>query len=321
MSSPVIPLALAGAALYLMSGSKSKGSKGSSIGDSPDGLTYKLPPGGKIPQLYGPGAAQPSSNGGGGTGVGEDVWKNRQQALYDLSKVRFSFQGSEISLCAKCDPQGVDGKPGNDTRNAVKAFQALAGIPVTGDWDQATNIGMTNVIRSLVAGVPIPCDPLLSYAAPLGCFALQGGTFGLMPSVANSESEKKPPSTSKPAPSTQEDPPPSTGGPKYGSDELLVANGDCSLILHQDDAFFDEQKMLIIESALDGLTDGQAANEIHEEMMRRYIPMCLFLGKDQVGQGVKTWWSTNLAHVASSLKSYELLPEMLEEDAYKYGIL
>ena len=315
MSSPVIPLAFAGAALYLMSGSKSKRSKGSSVSDSTDGLTYKRPSGGKIPQLYGPGAAQSSSNDGGGTGVGEDVWKNRQQALYDLSQIRFSFQGSEISLCAKCDPQGVDGKPGNDTRNAVKAFQALAGIPVTGDWDQATNIGMTSVISSLVAGVPIPCDPLLSYAAPLGCFALQDGTFGLMPSVVNSGSA----GVSDPAPQDPAEPTPQ--GSQYGPDELLVADGNCDFILHIDDRFFDEQRDLMILSALEDLTDGQAADEIHEEMMRRYIPMCLFLGKDQVGQGVKTWWSTNLAHVASGLRSYELLPEVLEEDAYKYGIL
>jgi len=78
--------------------------------------------------------------------------------------------------------------------------------------------------------------------------------------------------------------------------------------------------ILKTSKALDGMTDGIAAEEIHEEMMSRYIPMCLFLGKDNVGPGVLNWWNTNLSHVASKLKSYDLLPELLEEDAAKYGL-
>jgi hypothetical protein len=66
--------------------------------------------------------------------------------------------------------------------------------------------------------------------------------------------------------------------------------------------------------------DGESAEEIHEEMMSRYIPMCLFLGREKVGQGILTWWNMNLSHVASKLKSYELLPEFLEEQAEEYGI-
>jgi hypothetical protein len=116
------------------------------------------------------------------------------------------------------------------------------------------------------------------------------------------------------------DPTEPPSGSQYGPDELLVTDGDCNYIEHQDDAFFGEQNRVIIQYALDGMTDGIAAEGIHEEMMSRYIPMCLFLGKDNVGPGVLNWWNTNLSHVASKLKSYDLLPELLEEDAAKYGL-
>lgn len=296
-----------------MSGSKSKKSgRGSAAG----GLTYKVPTGSKIPQIYGKDALTPPK-----TNDTESDWRNRQEALQALSKIRFNFQGTEASLCAKCDPQGVDGKAGKNTRNAVKAFQALAGLSVTGNWGETEDRAMFATLKSISSGLPIPCDPLLSYPSPLACFSLEDGSFGLMPSISSTSKSPSPSSSTDPNPQEPSAPAPAPSGPKYGPDELLVSDADCNFILHQDDGFFDEQRLLMIESALDGMTDGDTATEIHEEMMRRYIPMCLFLGKDQVGQGVKTWWSTNLAHVASSLNSYELLPDMLEEDAYKYGIL
>lgn len=247
-----------------MSGSKSKKSSRS---DSSNGLTYKKPSGIKIPQLYGPNALTPPQ-----TKDTPADWRKRQEALQALSQIRFNFQGTEASLCSKCDPQGVDGNPGKNTKNAVKAFQALAGISVTGSWGQAEDRAMHTVLKSIGAGLPIPCDPLQSYSSPLACFALEDGSFGLMPSISDAPKPSAPaPAPNDSQPQDPTEPPPA--GSEYGPYDLLVADGDCNFILHQDDAFFDEQRNLMIESALDGLTDGQAANEIHEEMMRRYIPM------------------------------------------------
>ena len=120
MSQAIVPLALAGAAVLILGGSKSKKSRS---GTAKPGTAPSIPTDASIPSAYGPDAARPPST----TDSAAD-WKMRQEALTALSKMSFSFEGREIPLCAKCNPGAIDGKPGQNTRNAVKAFQALAGI-------------------------------------------------------------------------------------------------------------------------------------------------------------------------------------------------
>lgn len=307
--SSAAPLILAGAALLLVS---AKGKKKSGRTGSAKKAEYSLPKNVALPQIYGPLATTAPRT----TNSSLD-WIERQKALFAISQIQFSMDGKTVYLCSKCDPKGFDGNPGSDTKKAVKAFQALAGITPTGNWGQQEDAAMWQVIKSFNDGIHIPCDPLVMYPSPLGCFIQAGGGYGLEPSLQDAPAPKPEPSSDDPGVDPAE---PADDSPKYGPDELLVTDGDCNYIEHQDDAFFTEQNNLIIMSALDGLTDGIAAEEIHEEMMGRYIPMCLFLGREQVGQGVLTWWNTNLAHVASKLKSYDLLPELLEEDAVKYGL-
>jgi len=312
MSSPVVPIALGAAALIFLSGKKSKKSSSSSGG------------GGNLPKIYIPEAPPPKIPQSGGSSNSSSAWMARQRALTYLSQIHWGNGQVRINLCSKCDPKGIDGKVGPNTRAAVRAFQALSGLPVTGNWGQSESDFMTKALNSLDRGNFYPCDPLRSAPAPLGCFIQPNGEFGLMPSFdsleeSNHASNSSPNPTAKPEPQDPTEPPGEAS--EFGPDELLVADGDCNYIIHQDDRFFIEQNRLIIQSALEGLTDDQAADDIHEEMMNRYIPMCLFLGKDKVGEGVRTWWNVNLGHVAGKLKSYELMPEMLEEDAYEYGLI
>lgn len=316
--SSAVPLILAGAALLLVSAKGKKKSGGTAVSPAVSPAadkrpTYSLPKNVVVPQLYGPLATTAPTT----TNSSFD-WTERQKALFAISQLEFSIGGGKtVYLCAKCDPQGADGKPGSDTKKAVKAFQALVGITPTGDWGQREDDAMFMVIQSFNDGIHIPCDPLITYPSPLGCFIQAGGGYGLEPSIQDEPAPESSTPSDEPDPDS---PKPTDDSPKYGPDELLVADGDCNYIEHQDDAFFGEQNKLIIMSALDGLTDNIAADEIHEEMMSRYIPMCLFLGREKVGQGVLTWWNMNLAHVASKLKSYDLLPELLEEDAVRYGL-
>jgi len=296
----------------LVSAKGKKKSRGTVAAKKP---TYSLPKNVVVPQIYGPLATTAPTT----TNSSHD-WTERQRALFAISQIEFSIGGGKtVYLCAKCDPKGVDGKPGSDTQKAVKAFQALTAITPTGNWGKREDAAMYMVISSFNDGIHIPCDPLATYAAPLGCFMQAGGGYGLEPSIQDD------PVATKPKPSSTEpdevDPSePADDSPEYGPDELLVADRDCNYIEHQDDAFFTEQTKLCIQYGLDGMFDGESAEEIHEEMMSRYIPMCLFLGREKVGQGILTWWNMNLSHVASKLKSYELLPEFLEEQAEEYGI-
>ncbi len=311
--SSAAPLILAGAALFLLSAKGKKKSGGTTVVTSK--AAYSLPNNVVIPQIYGPLATVAPT-----TTSSSFDWTERQKALFAISQIQFSIGGGKtVYLCAKCDPDGIDGNPGSDTKKAVKAFQALAGITPTGNWGQQEDDAMWMIIQSFNDGVPIPCDPLIAYPSPLGCFLQGDGGYGLQPSIQDEPAPEPEPSSSA-EPDDIDESGPTADSPQYGPDELLVADGNCNYIEHQDDAFFTEQTRLIILSALDGLIDDQATEEINEEMMSRYIPMCLFLGRDKVGQGVLTWWNTNLAHISGKLKSYDLLPELLEEDAVKYGI-
>ena len=304
MGTPLVPIALAGAAIFLLSSGKKRG------GQTASGFSYKPLPKGSIPQVYG--GLPPSGN------QSTTTWIQRQEALTALSNIEFlSSSGQSIPLCSKCDPKGVDGKPGKNTLNAVKAFQALAGLDPTGEWKLEEDRAMHKILSAVSQGIPIECDPLVGYPAPFACFTYGDGFALRLQEGATAPAKAPSPSAPKPKPA----PTPSGEPVEYGPDELLVADAECNYILHQDDKWFTEQNRRVIEYALDGMTDVQAAEEIHESMLADYIPLCLSLGYSGIGPGVKQFWDVNLAHVVGRLKGYELLPETLEEDAIKYGLL
>ncbi len=116
--------------------------------------------------------------------------------------------------------------------------------------------------------------------------------------------------------------PPIAPSPRqFGEDELLVADAECNYIIHRDDRWFDEQRRRTLAYAMDGAFDVVSAEEIHNSMLMDHIPLCFTLGRNGVGPGVKEFWDTNLAHVVADLQRYEVLPETIEEDAVKYGLL
>ncbi len=294
MALPLVPLALAGAGLFLLSSGKKPRKGGPSRATA-----YKAPPLGKVPQVYGGTAPSAPKDVG--------AWFERQEALKALSQVVFNTNTGTVDLCSKCDPGNVDGKPGPKTRGAVKAFQALAGLQATGEWGDVEQAAMRRIFTSLEAGLPIECDPLLGYPAPFACFVVDDG-YGLMPATPTEKPE--------PAPSGGGDAP-----PEYGPDDLLVMDAECNWVLHQDIRFFDEQKLRVIESALEGDFSPEAASEITEAMLAEYAPLCLSLGINGVGEGVRDWWNVNMESIIGSLKNYEELPEFLEEDAIEHGLL
>lgn len=109
--------------------------------------------------------------------------------------------------------------------------------------------------------------------------------------------------------------------PQFGEDELLVADPECDYIIHHDDRWFEEQKRRTLAYAMDGAFDVESAGEIHRSMLSDYIPLCLTLGRNGVGPGVRDFWDKNLAHVVADLQRYEILPETIDEDAAKFGLL
>lgn len=310
MGSPLVPLALAGAAVVLLASGKKR--KKSEAGAGTFLYSHPKP---AAPPVYGGGAIPEDAPGA------QSNWVERQKALQWISEIRFTTQdGGSVPLCGKCHPGAADGKPGKKTRAAIKAFQAIAGLDVDGEWDLREDLAMDKIVAAVMQDLPISCDPLVGYPAPFACFVQDGGDFGLMliegtKGVADESAVSPKPKPPAPAPS------PSEAQKEYGPDELLVADAECNYILHQDMKWFDEQKRRAIGYALNGMTDSQAANEIHESMLADYIPLCLSLGRNSVGPGVKQFWDQNLAHVANMLKGYELLPETLEQDAIEMGLL
>lgn len=303
MGTPLVPLVLAGAAVVLLSSSKKK--KSARKGGT---LSYKPPASSEIPQIYSGGAAPVSDPGS------QSSWAQRQEALQAISQIEFFAPGGgSVSLCAKCHPGTVDGKPGSRTRSAIRAFQAISGLEVDGEWDENEDRAMHRILNAVSRGVPISCDPLLGYPAPFACFVQEGGGFGLMLVEGEKSSKTDPIHTPEPAPSPSQS--------EYGDDDLLVADAECNYILHQSDKWFIEQQRRCIEYALADMTDGQAAGAINESMLADYIPLCLSLGRDGVGQGVRQFWDANAGWINSLLQKYEILPELLEEDAIKFGLL
>ena len=111
-----------------------------------------------------------------------------------------------------------------------------------------------------------------------------------------------------------------SGGP-FGPDELLVADPQCNYMQHIADEFFEVQRKRAVEYALEGNTMGQDAEAIHQEMVEQYMPLCASLGREGVGPGVRKWWDQNVGHVAGILSGYQHLPESLEQDAQRYGLI
>lgn len=109
--------------------------------------------------------------------------------------------------------------------------------------------------------------------------------------------------------------------PQFGEDELLVADAECNYIIHRSDKWLEEQKRRTLAYAMDGAFDVVSAEEIHDSMLMDHIPLCFTLGRNGVGPGVKEFWDANLAHVVADLQRYEVLPETIDEDASKYGLL
>jgi hypothetical protein len=116
-----LPLLLLGAgALFVMS--KKKGKSGGAVGD------VGLPP--NLPDMV-----APPTKGTAGT----STWKKRQQALVDT--------GYNVGS------SGVDGKPGPDTRAAVREFQSDANILVDGKWGAQTSAAMAEALKMAVQGL------------------------------------------------------------------------------------------------------------------------------------------------------------------------
>ncbi len=110
-------------------------------------------------------------------------------------------------------------------------------------------------------------------------------------------------------------------GETWSPDDVLVADAECNYMRHIADGFFEIQRRRAVEYALEGNMMGGDAVAIHQEMVEEYMPLCASLGRDGVGPGVRTWWDQNVAHVAGILSEYQHVPDSLEEDAEKYGLV
>lgn len=289
MGTSLVPLALAGAAVLLLSNKgkarKSVASKGSSA------FSYKPIESGSMPESY--------------SGTRSTTWTDRQKALQLVSQIEFiTRDGGSVRLCSRCDPMIVDGVPGPKTREAIQAFQAISGLPVTGEWSEQEDRAMHRILTSFSQDRPIACDPKISYPNPFFCVLGEDG-YSLVPK----RGPELDPGPTHPSES------------EYGPDDILVIDPECNYVLHQDNQWFVEQQRRAISYALEGLTDSEAAREIHESMLADYSPLCLSLGKKGVGPGVRQFWDVNVGWIGSLLKVYEAAPDRLEDDAIKFDIL
>lgn len=249
------------------------------------------------------------------------TWEQRKEALKALSKVNLRAQdGSLTRLCLECDPVRVDVSAGEGMLAAVKAFQQLAGLEMTGEWGVEEDAAMHRILAAIEADEGIPCNPKLEYPANLECAPIGPEKFILQarPKSAPPGPPVTPDVSDPSEPSEPSDP---SEPSEYTPDDMLVADADCNYILHQSEKWFDEQRNRVIAYALEDMTDADAANEINESMLADYLPLCLTLGRSGVGSGVREFWDANVGLIFTQLQAYASLPDVLEEDAYKYGIL
>lgn len=295
MSNP-LPLLLAGGALLVLASGKKK-SSGKAKPKPKSGMGYEPPK--QLPK------AQPNT----------ETWRQRKEALKALSQIMIRAQnGNQIPLCARCDPGPIDGEFNEQTKNAVMAFQTLAGLNVSGEWGPEEDEAMFRILTAIDAGKPIPCDPMGNYGPGLACVASDGNDFGLQAqSLPDPDQPVTPPGQTPSEPSSPEIPDDTEGAP------LVVADADCNYILQTNDSWYDEQNFRVILSALDGEFDSSAVSEIIDGMFADYLPHCFTLGRDFVGPGVKQFWEANAKMIYDKLQAYKALPDLLEEDASKYG--
>jgi len=296
MSNP-LPLLLAGGAILILASGKKKRS-GKSAPKA--GMGYEPPK--ELPSSY-----KESST--------SKTWKERQEALKALSQIMIRAEnGNEIPLCARCDPGPITGVADQATKNAVMAFQTLAGLNVSGEWGEEEDEAMFRILSAIQAGKPIPCDPMGNYGPGLACVS-SNGEFGIQ---AQSLPDPSRPTT--PAGQASDDP--FVGPTEPDEDEpapIVVADDDCAYILQTNDAWYDEQKFRVIVKALDGEFDSAAVNDILDGMLAEYLPQCHTLGRDGVGPGVRQFWDANGKMIYDKLQAYKFLPDLLEEDASEYG--
>lgn len=117
MSKSALPLLLLGGAALLLMGSKKSAPK-------PVATPTDLPD-----------MVAPPTKGK----AGSSTWKKRQQALVDA--------GYDVG------PHGIDGKPGPDTRAAIRAFQSDANIQVDGLWGAQTAAAMAEALKMASEGL------------------------------------------------------------------------------------------------------------------------------------------------------------------------
>lgn len=223
------------------------------------------------------------------------TWEQRQAALKMISEFEFELDGGgSVALCARCDPKSSSGSPDESTVAAVKAFQAISGIPVNGRWGAEEERAMRSMLEALESDpVRLECDPLMAYPAPFGCF-VDGDAFYL--ALAD---DLEPVSSQAP---------------------LLSVSGSCESI-EPGPLWADALRASCISSALSGSTDSESARAIVDSLLSEHAPQCALLGRDSIGVGAVKFWDDSLNEAMSILESYENSFELLENDAKRLGLL
>lgn len=221
------------------------------------------------------------------------TWAQRQAALKLVSEFELALEGGgSVFLCSKCDPKSSSGSPDALTIDAVKAFQAISGIPVSGEWGHVEEQAMRSMLEALGSDpIRIECDPLVAYPAPFGCF-VHGDAFYL---ALADELEAA------------------------GQPHLLTVSGSCEHI-EATSGWHDELKAHCISSALLGATDPESARVIVESLLSRHAPECVLLGRENIGSDAAKFWDDNLNKAAATLEDYEYSAELLEKDAKRFGL-
>jgi len=125
MAGNLLPILLLGGGALLVMGKKKKKKK------AVDTTPVIVQPTAELPPMVAPPTKKKTAS--------STTWKKRQQSLIDT--------GFDVG------PSGADGKPGPDTREAVKAFQKAAGITIDGKWGPQTAAAMAQALKMAVEGV------------------------------------------------------------------------------------------------------------------------------------------------------------------------